>query len=84
LIINLEKIKSLTNGGATTHDHTSLAHNSISEGSELKNKCDPELEGDERSISIMRVQVEGEELSSAIQQQSPEELTVFYNQLSKE
>ena len=77
LIINLEKIKSLTNGGATSHDHTSLAHNSIGEGSELKNKCEPELEGDERSVSILRVQVEGEELSSAIQQQSPEELTVF-------
>ena len=77
LIINLEKVKSLINGGATSHDHTSLAHGSISEGSELKNKCEPELEGDERSISIVRVQVEGKELSSAIQQQSPEELTVF-------
>ena len=77
LIINLEKIKSLTDGGATSRDHTSLAHGSISEGSELKNKCEPELEGDERSISIVRLQVEGEELSSAIQQESPEELTVF-------
>jgi hypothetical protein len=77
LIVNLEKIKSLINGGATSHKQTSLAHGSISEGSELKNKCEPELEGDERSISIVRVQVEGEELSSAIQQQSPEELTVF-------
>lgn len=77
LIINLEKIKSLTDSDATSHDHTSLAHGSISEGSELKNKCEPELEGDERSIPIVRVQVEGEELFSAIQQQSPEELTVF-------
>ena len=77
LKINLEKIKSLTNGGAASHDQTSLAHGSISEGAELKNKCKPELEGDERAISIVRVQVEGEELSSAIQRQSPEELTVF-------
>lgn len=77
LIINLEKIKNLTGSGPTSHDHTSLAHGSISEGSALKNKCEPELKDDERSISIVRVQVEGEELSSAIQQQSPEELTVF-------
>ena len=77
LIINLEQIKSLTNAGAENHDQNSLAHSSISEGSKLKNKCEPELEGDEKSISIVRVQVEGEELSSAIQQQSPEELTVF-------
>ena len=77
LLINLEKIRSLTDSGATSHDRTSLAHGSISEGSELKNKCEPELEGDERSIPIVRVQVGGEELSSAIQQQSPEELTVF-------
>ena len=77
LIINLEEIKSLTDADATSHDHTSLAHGSISEGSELKNKCEPELEDDERSIPIVRVQVEGEKMSSAIQQQSTEELTVF-------
>jgi len=77
LIINLEKIESLTDSGATSHDHTSLAHGSISEGSELKNKCETELDVDERSIPIVRVQVEGEELSSAIKQQSPKELTVF-------
>lgn len=77
LIINLEEIKNLTGSGATSHDHTSLAHGSISEGSKLKNKCEPELKGDERSIPIVRVQVEGEELSNAIQQQSSEELTVF-------
>ena len=77
LIINLVKVKSLTVGGSTSHDYTNLAHSSISEGSELKNKCETDLEGDEKSISIVRVQVEGEELSSAIEQQSPEELTVF-------
>lgn len=77
LIINLKKVKSLTDSGVTSHDQTSLAHGSISEGSELKNRCEPELEGDEKLISIVRVQVEGEELSSAMQQQAPEELTVF-------
>jgi len=77
LIIDLEKLKSLTDSGATGHDHTRLAHGSISEGSELKKECEPELDSDERSIPIVRVQVKGEELSSAIQQQTPEELTVF-------
>jgi hypothetical protein len=77
LIINLEKVKRLTDGGSTSHGYTNLAHSSISEGSELKNKCEPDLKGGEKSISIVRVQVEGEELSSAIQQRSSEELTVF-------
>ena len=77
LTFNLEKLKRLNGSATTNHDHTSLAHGSIIEGSKLKNKCEPELDDDEKSISIVRVQVEGEELSSAIQQQLPEELTVF-------
>ena len=77
LIINLDEIKSLTDSGGASRDHASLAHRSISEGSELKNKCEPELEDDERLVPIVSLQVEGEEFSSAMQQQSPEQLTVF-------
>ena len=78
LKINLEKIsKSLTERDLTRHDNTSLAYNSIGEGSKLRNKCEPALQGAEELVSIERIQVEGTDLTSALQQLAPEELTVF-------
>ena len=78
LKINLEKIsKSLTERGTTGHDNTSLAYSSIGVGSKLSNKCKPALQGAEESISIVRIQVEGTDLASELQQLAPEELTVF-------
>jgi len=78
LKINLEKIsKSLAERGATRHDNISLAYNSIGVGSKLRNKCEPALQGAEELVSIERIQVEGTDLTSALQQLATEELTVF-------
>jgi len=78
LKINLEKIsKSLTERDLTRHDNTSLAYNSIGVGSKLRNKCEPAQQGAEELVSIERIQVEGTDLTSALQQLAPEELTVF-------
>ncbi len=78
LKINLEKVsKSLTERPITKHDNTSLAYNSIGEGSKLRNKCEPALQGAEALISIVRIQQEGTDLTGALQQLAPEELTVF-------
>ena len=78
LNIDLEKIsESLTRRGATEHDTTSRALNSIGVGSKLSNQCEPVLQGEEEPVSIERIQVEETELSGALQQLAPKELTVF-------
>jgi hypothetical protein len=78
LKINLAKIsESLTERGTTSHDNTSFADSSIGVGSKLRNECEPALQGAEEMISIVRIQLEGTDLVSALQQLAPEELTVF-------
>ena len=78
LYIDLEKIsESLASRGETKHDTTSRALNSIGVGSKLRNKCEPALQDGEESVSIERIQVEGTDLTGALQQLAPEELTVF-------
>ena len=78
LKINLVKFsKSLTERGITKYDNTSFADRSIGVGSKLRNECEPALQGAEESIPIVRIQVEGTDLASALQQIAPEELTVF-------
>ena len=78
LNIDLEKIsESLTRRAETEHDTTSRALNSIGVGSKLSNKCEPALQGEEEPVSIERIQVGETELSGALQQLAPEELTVF-------
>lgn len=78
LIIKLEKFsKSLIERGATSHDNTSLHDNSIGVGSELINKCEPALQDVEELVPIVRIPVEGTDLTIALQQLASEELTVF-------
>jgi len=78
LNIDLEKVsESLTSRGETKHDTTSRALNSISVGSKLSNKCKPALQSGEEPVPIERIQVKETELSGALQQLAPEELTVF-------
>lgn len=59
------------------HDSTSLAYESIGVGSKLTSKCKATLLNAEELVPIVRVPVEGMDLTNPLQQLAPEELTVF-------
>lgn len=78
LLVSLEKIsKDLVARDATGNDTTRLYHNPIGVGSKLRGECEPALQGEEELVPIVRIPVEATDSTIALQQLTPEELTVF-------